>query len=107
MLSSASVRFLKNASIKAAPSMMRVNKFPVVRTVTTNSWAADRLQERGVKVDAPPAQPDIVFEDKMLDEPSEKVLNLGNRLLKLSVAEYSQMLTIIEVSEVLESVSLK
>lgn len=99
MLSSASVRFLKNASTRVASSM-RPNKFPILRTVTTNSWAADRMQEQGIKVDKVPQLPDIIVEEKMLDEPSEKVLDLGNRLLKLNMAEYSQMLNIIDVSEV-------
>jgi len=76
----------------------RIPSLSAIRTVTTNSWAADRLEEIGAKIEKEEQKPDFIFEEKMLYEPTDKVTKLGDALLKLTAIEYAQVTTILEVT---------
>ncbi len=65
--------------------------------ITTQSWAAERLKQRGETVEESNSPPQVVSAE-MLFTPNEKVSALTKEILALNVMEMFQLFSIIEVS---------
>jgi hypothetical protein len=80
-------------------SLSRFNKirFQPFRTIDTNSWAADKLQENGEKLETGPELPLTEYNEELLNSPPDHVKELCNTILTLTVVEMHQLSTIIQV----------
>lgn len=65
--------------------------------ISTNSWASERLQEKGEKLEKSSSATSFIS-DESLSNPSAKIKNLSNEILSLNMVEVNQLLKALTVS---------
>ena len=66
-------------------------------TITTNSWASERLVEQGEKLQVVNNSVQLLSEETLL-KPTEKVTKLSDEILALNMIEVNQLLKVLTVS---------
>lgn len=77
-------------------SIQRNNLQITKRYISESSWAADKLQEAG-EVLTPRVGDDIIVDENMINQPTDKVKALAEQFLELNAIEASQLLKVIQV----------
>lgn len=70
--------------------------------VTNQSWAADRLEDMGEKLESADPPPLVEGTDELLSSPPQHVVKLVDEVLSLNVLEINQLLTLIQVSYIVQ-----
>lgn len=66
------------------------------RSISESSWAADILKGKGENL-TPSTQEDVIVTDDILNKPSPKIKELGEKFLELNAIEAAQLLRVIQV----------
>ena len=67
-------------------------------TITTNSWASERLVEQGEKLQVVNNNSVQLLSEETLLKPTEKVTKLSDEILALNMIEVNQLLKVLTVS---------
>eukprot|EP01041_Mallomonas_annulata_P001131 gene1131-2193_t len=65
-------------------------------TITTNSWAADKLEAAGEKLEKGPELPLIEYTEDLVRTPPEHIKQLCHQILCLNVVETHQLMNLIQ-----------
>jgi hypothetical protein len=67
------------------------------RNITENSWAKERFDEIGVKLEPAPELPLVTYSDDLINNAPDNIKKLGEEVLSLNVIEMNQLMKYIQV----------
>lgn len=92
LLVKSAVSYNTNNSIKSSSSFYNQK-----RLISSNSWAQDKLEEAGVKLDKKPPMEEVLVTEELLNDISPEVKSLCDQILNLNVIQVNQLLNRLQV----------
>jgi hypothetical protein len=92
LLVKSAVSYNINNSIKSSSSFYNQK-----RLISSNSWAQDKLEDAGVKLDQDPPMKEVLVTEELLQEISPEVKSLCDQILNLNVIQVNQLLNRLQV----------